>query len=98
MVVGNPVDIGKTWMTAVIDAPAFEKIKSYIDHAKETYPKVLVLAGGKCDAKKGWFIEPTVLEVIYCIILVASSISCYYLQVSFTSKVINLFKLILYNL
>ena len=67
---GNPVDIGKTWMTAVIDAPAFEKIKSYIHYAKENYPKAVVLAGGKCEAKKGWFIEPTVIEVIiacYCI-------------------------------
>lgn len=60
---GSPVDIGKTWMTAVIDAPAFEKIKSYIEYARENYPKVVILAGGKCDAKKGWFIEPTVLEV-----------------------------------
>lgn len=66
MVVGSPVDIGKTWLTAVIDAPAFEKIKSYIDYAKNSYPQVVVLAGGKCDSKKGWFIEPTVIEVVIC--------------------------------
>lgn len=49
------------FVNAVIDEKSFDKIKSYIDRAK-TDKKAEVLAGGKCDKKKGYFIEPTLIE------------------------------------
>jgi 1-pyrroline-5-carboxylate dehydrogenase len=50
------------FINAVIDEKSFDKIKSYIDNAQND-PKVKIIAGGKCDKSKGYFIEPTVLEV-----------------------------------
>ena len=49
------------FMGAVIDEKSFDKIKSYIDDVSN-HPKVSVIAGGKCDKTKGFFIEPTVIE------------------------------------
>ena len=49
------------FINAVIDEKSFDKIKTYIDNAKKD-KKAEVIAGGKCDKKKGYFIEPTVIE------------------------------------
>ncbi len=49
------------FINAVIDEKSFDKIKSYIDNAKKD-PKAEILAGGKCDKKEGYFIQPTVIE------------------------------------
>jgi len=49
------------FINAVIDEKAFDKIKGYIDAAR-TDKKAEIIAGGKCDKKKGYFIEPTVIE------------------------------------
>jgi 1-pyrroline-5-carboxylate dehydrogenase len=49
------------FINAVIDEKSFDKIKAYIDHAKKDR-KAEIIAGGKCDKKKGYFIEPTVIE------------------------------------
>jgi 1-pyrroline-5-carboxylate dehydrogenase len=46
----------------VIDEKAFDKISNYIVEAKKS-DKVKVVAGGNFDKSKGYFIEPTVLEV-----------------------------------
>lgn len=51
------------FITAVIDEKSFNKIKSYIDSAKRS-TKVKVIAGGGTDKKKGYFIEPTVIEAM----------------------------------
>ena len=51
----------KTKTGAVIDEKSFDKIKQYIDNAK-TDPKTEIIVGGKCDKKKGFFIQPTVIE------------------------------------
>lgn len=48
------------FITAVIDEKSFDKIASYIDHAKSD-PKVEIIAGGNYDKSKGYFIEPTVI-------------------------------------
>jgi 1-pyrroline-5-carboxylate dehydrogenase len=48
------------FMGAVIDKPAFDKIKGYIDRAKES-GDAEVIAGGECDGSKGWFVRPTVI-------------------------------------
>jgi len=52
----------RNFMGAVIDKKAFDRIKGYLDEAR-TKSGVTFVAGGKCDASKGWFIEPTVLQV-----------------------------------
>jgi 1-pyrroline-5-carboxylate dehydrogenase len=52
----------RNFMGAVIDKKAFERIKGYLDEAR-TKPGVTFVAGGKCDDSKGWFIEPTILQV-----------------------------------
>ena len=57
---GSPEDFGN-FIGAVIDEKSFDKIKSYIDNAK-TDPKTEIIVGGKCDKKKGFFIQPTVIE------------------------------------
>jgi 1-pyrroline-5-carboxylate dehydrogenase len=49
------------FINAVIDEKSFDKIKSYIDNAKKD-DKVELWAGGNCDKKDGYFIEPTVIE------------------------------------
>ncbi|HRO47188.1 L-glutamate gamma-semialdehyde dehydrogenase [Agriterribacter sp.] len=49
------------FINAVIDEKAFDKIKAYIDNAKKD-KKAEILAGGKCDKSKGYFIQPTIIE------------------------------------
>ena len=48
------------FMGAVIDKNAYASIKSYIDYAKKS-KDAEIIAGGKCDDKKGFFIEPTII-------------------------------------
>ena len=57
---GDPADF-RNFMGAVIDAGAFKTIKGYIDHAKRSRD-AQVIAGGGCDARKGYFVEPTVVR------------------------------------
>ena len=59
--VGSPRDFSN-FMNAVIDERAFKKITRYIDDAKHSNG-VEVLVGGTYDSRKGWFIQPTVLQV-----------------------------------
>ena len=49
------------FVNAVIDERSFNKIKGYLDKAKQD-PRAEILVGGECDSKKGWFIQPTVIE------------------------------------
>jgi 1-pyrroline-5-carboxylate dehydrogenase len=49
------------FVNAVIDERSFNKIKSYIDKAKQD-PNAQLLVGGDCDSSKGWFVQPTVIE------------------------------------
>ena len=55
------VDDFTNFINAVIDEKSFDKIKAYIDAAKKN-PKATIWAGGQCDKKKGYFIQPTVIE------------------------------------
>jgi 1-pyrroline-5-carboxylate dehydrogenase len=59
--VGDPADF-RNFMGAVIDRPAFDKIKGYIDAARGA-AGVRIVAGGECDDADGYFIKPTVIEV-----------------------------------
>jgi 1-pyrroline-5-carboxylate dehydrogenase len=49
------------FINAVIDEKSFDKIKTYIDNAKKD-PKAELWAGGKCDKKEGYFIQPTIIQ------------------------------------
>lgn len=49
------------FINAVIDEKAFDKIVGYIEQAKKD--GVTVVAGGGYDKSKGYFIEPTILQV-----------------------------------
>lgn len=48
------------FVNAVIDERAFTKITGYIEKARKN-PKNEIIAGGKYDKSKGYFIEPTVI-------------------------------------
>ncbi len=56
---GDPEDF-TNFMGAVIDKPAYDNIKAYIDFAKAS-PEAEIVAGGGCDDRTGYFIEPTVV-------------------------------------
>ncbi|MBN3310533.1 AL4A1 protein, partial [Amia calva] len=58
---GNPVEDFSTFFSAVIDDKSFARIKKWLDHAK-TSKNLTVLAGGNCDNKQGYFVEPTIIE------------------------------------
>jgi 1-pyrroline-5-carboxylate dehydrogenase len=49
------------FINAVIDERSFNKIKTYLDKAKQD-PKAEILVGGECDKTRGWFVQPTVIE------------------------------------
>ncbi len=57
----GPTEDFTNFINAVIDEKAFNSIKKYIDTAKKD-KSCKILAGGKCDATSGWFIEPTIIE------------------------------------
>ncbi|QKG80430.1 L-glutamate gamma-semialdehyde dehydrogenase [Tenuifilum thalassicum] len=56
---GEPTDY-ETFVNAVIDEASFDNIMSYIEKAKES-DKAEIVAGGKGDKSKGYFVEPTVI-------------------------------------
>jgi len=51
------------FMGAIMDKEAFEKITGFIKYAKEHRDEYEVIYGGKYDSSKGWFIEPTVIQI-----------------------------------
>jgi 1-pyrroline-5-carboxylate dehydrogenase len=61
MKMGSTEDFSN-FVNAVIDEKSFNNIKKYIDQAKKD-KGVKILIGGKCDKTKGYFIEPTIIEV-----------------------------------
>ena len=56
---GPPEDF-TNFINAVIDEASFDKLKGFIDRAKED-KNAEVIFGGKCDKRVGYFIEPTVI-------------------------------------
>jgi 1-pyrroline-5-carboxylate dehydrogenase len=59
MKMGPTEDFGN-FINAVIDEKAFESITGYIEKARQN-PMNEIIAGGKYDKSKGYFIEPTVV-------------------------------------
>ncbi len=51
------------FINAVIDEKSFNNIKNYIDKAKRS-KTATIIAGGNCDKKEGYFIQPTIIETI----------------------------------
>lgn len=49
------------FMNAVIDKNSFERIKGYLDFARNSSEAEIIL-GGSCDDSEGYFIEPTVIK------------------------------------
>ncbi|KYR02123.1 putative delta-1-pyrroline-5-carboxylate dehydrogenase [Tieghemostelium lacteum] len=49
------------FVSAVIDKNSFNNISSYIEHAKSSQDAEIIV-GGNCDASKGWFVEPTIIQ------------------------------------
>lgn len=56
---GNVTDL-ENFVNAVIDETAFDKIMTYIEKAKAS-PDVDIIAGGRGDKSRGYFIEPTII-------------------------------------
>jgi 1-pyrroline-5-carboxylate dehydrogenase len=50
------------FINAVIDEKSFDKLASYIDRAKKD-KGVSIVAGGNYNKSKGYFIEPTIIQV-----------------------------------
>ncbi|KAK1799840.1 hypothetical protein P4O66_006369 [Electrophorus voltai] len=61
IIVGDPVENFGIFFSAVIDDKSFSRIKGWLDHA-QTSPNLTVIAGGNCDDKKGYYVEPTIIE------------------------------------
>jgi 1-pyrroline-5-carboxylate dehydrogenase len=59
MAVGDPADF-RTFMGAVIDRRAFDRISGYLDHARQ---HARILQGGTARGESGYFIDPTLVEV-----------------------------------
>ena len=58
----GPVEDFTNFMNAVINRKAFEKITSYIEHARQA-PEAEIIYGGNYSDEEGYFIEPTVILV-----------------------------------
>jgi 1-pyrroline-5-carboxylate dehydrogenase len=57
---GPPEDF-TNFVNAVIDEASFDKLKSFIDKARED-KDAEVIFGGNCDKSTGYFIEPTIIQ------------------------------------
>ena len=49
-------------MGAIIDEPAFENIRRYLDFARKNPHDYSFVVGGETDGAKGWFVHPTVIR------------------------------------
>ncbi len=58
----GPVDDFSNFINAVIDEKSFKSIAKYLDGVKESNGKAKIIVGGGYDSKKGWFIEPTIID------------------------------------
>jgi 1-pyrroline-5-carboxylate dehydrogenase len=59
MKMGPPEDF-TNFMCAIIDEPSFDKLRDYIERAREDKDAEVII-GGNCDKSTGYFIEPTVI-------------------------------------
>lgn len=59
MRIGDPADF-RTFMGAVIDQRAFDRISGYLEHARA---HARILQGGTARGESGYFVDPTLAEV-----------------------------------
>jgi 1-pyrroline-5-carboxylate dehydrogenase len=52
----------RNFLGAVIDAKSFAKLKGYLEAARKDRGAT-ILAGGGADDRRGWFVEPTLIQV-----------------------------------
>jgi 1-pyrroline-5-carboxylate dehydrogenase len=52
----------RNFINAVIDKKSFDRLKGYIDAAKNSQGVVEIIAGGNYDDSKGYFIQPTIIR------------------------------------
>merc|ERR1719278_338236 len=57
----GPATEADSFMSAVIDKKAFQRLSGYIEHAKAS-PNCSIVAGGGYDDSVGFFVEPTIVE------------------------------------
>ena len=57
----GPVDGLNVAMGSIINQAAFDKVKSYIQFAKNHANEYEVIYGGRCDDTDGWFVELTLV-------------------------------------
>jgi len=85
----------RNFINAVIDEKSFDKLKGYIDSARN-HKKATILVGGKCDKKLGYFIQPTIIEskdpryVTMCEELFGPVLTIYVYNASQYSQVLDL--------
>jgi 1-pyrroline-5-carboxylate dehydrogenase len=53
----------RTFMGALIDREAFERVRRHVAFARSS-SQAKILAGGRCDDARGYFVEPTVIETV----------------------------------
>lgn len=61
MKMGPTEDFGN-FINAVIDEKSFDKLAGYIANVRKSKGEAKIIAGGKCDKTKGYFIEPTIIQ------------------------------------
>ncbi|XP_047135019.1 delta-1-pyrroline-5-carboxylate dehydrogenase, mitochondrial isoform X1 [Hydra vulgaris] len=57
----SAADDFSSFLSAVIDQQSFNKIKTFIDHARGLKNHTIII-GGKCDDSIGFYIEPTLIQ------------------------------------
>lgn len=57
---GSPLEFD-TFLSAVIDAPSYERNKSSLDYARQDSSHEILIGGG-ADDSKGYFIQPTIVQ------------------------------------
>jgi 1-pyrroline-5-carboxylate dehydrogenase len=60
LAMGDPADF-RNFVAAVIHRSAYDKLKRYIDEARES-EDADVIAGGQCDDSTGYYIRPTLIQ------------------------------------
>uniref|UniRef100_A0A6G1S5V3 Multifunctional fusion protein n=1 Tax=Aceria tosichella TaxID=561515 RepID=A0A6G1S5V3_9ACAR len=59
---GPATELDTTYTSAVIDARAFARIKSYLTYAKNTPDNNRIITGGETNDDIGYFVQPTLIE------------------------------------
>ncbi|XP_074595436.1 delta-1-Pyrroline-5-carboxylate dehydrogenase 1 [Brevipalpus obovatus] len=59
--IGSPLD-HQTFTSAVIDGKAFNRIRSYLDHASSS-KNCEIIRGGQVDESIGFYVQPTIIQV-----------------------------------